>query len=126
MRRFVIVLSVLLAFACGLVVEHVRAASAPRMWADVLVDVATRLPPSARVHASVDHWEPGAETGRHTHAGPTLFVLLEGELTETLGDGQSHTIYAGEAYWHPAQTTHNVRNARTSAARGVAVHLDPR
>jgi quercetin dioxygenase-like cupin family protein len=126
-RRAAIVVCVICAFAAGVLAERGRAASRPRMWADVLVDVATRdLPRSARVHANMDHWEPGAETGRHTHPGPTFFLLLEGELVETQGDGQSITIHAGEAYWRPARATHNVRNAGPSSARGVAVHLDPR
>ncbi len=99
---------------------------APRMWADRILDQATEeIPRRTRVWASLDHWDPGAETGRHTHPGPTVFVLLEGELEETLVDGRTRTLKAGQGYWKPARTEHNVRNRGDQPARALAVHLDP-
>ena len=121
--RVPIAVSLCLAFAAGLAVGQAK----PRMWADQVLDVSTdELPRRARVWVNVDHWEPGAETGRHTHPGPTVFVLLEGELEETLGDGRTRTLKAGQAYWKPARTDHNVRNPGDKPARALAVHLDPR
>jgi len=121
--RFSIVLSLSLAFVAGVAVGQAR----PRMWADQVLDVTTEeLPRRARVWVNLDHWEPGAETGRHTHPGPTVFVLLEGELEETLADGKTRVLKAGQGYWKPARTDHNVRNAGTKPARALAVHLDPR
>lgn len=70
-------------------------------------------------------WEPGAETGRHRHPGPTVFVMLDGEVEEVLGDGRTRGLKAGQAFWKPARTDHNVRNASGRSARAVAVHLDP-
>ncbi len=52
--------------------------------------------------------------------------MLEGELQETLADGATRTLKAGDAYWRPARQTHNVRNVSDRPARGLAVHLDPR
>ena len=99
----------------------------PRMWADLMLDVATEeIPRRTRVWTNLDHWDPGAETGRHTHPGPTVFVLLEGELEETLADGRTRTLKAGQGYWKPARTEHNVRNRSDKPARALAVHLDPR
>src|SRR5262245_19896480 len=99
----------------------------PRMWADRLLEVATEeIPPRTLVWTSLDHWDPGAETGRHTHPGPTVFVLLEGELEETLANGRTRMLKAGQGYWKPAGTEHNVRNRSDKSARALAVHLDPR
>ena len=100
---------------------------APRMWSDRIMDVATEeVPARTRVWTSFDHWDPGAETGHHTHPGPTVFVLLEGELEETLADGRTRTLKAGQGYWKPAGTAHNVRNRGGKPAHALAVHLDPR
>jgi quercetin dioxygenase-like cupin family protein len=119
---FVRVVALAIAFAAGLAVGQPK----PRMWADVLVDVTTEdLPRRARVKANLDHWEPGAETGRHEHPGPTVFVVLEGELEETLADGSRRTLTAGQGLWKRARQPHNVRNAGQKPARALAVHLDP-
>ncbi len=126
MMRALAVVTVLLAFAGGIAVERVRGQATPRMWADLLLDLSTdEIPKRARVHVNLDHWEPGAETGRHRHPGPTVIVVLEGEVEEVLGDGRTRTLKAGQAAWERARTDHNVRNIGGRPARAVAVHLDP-
>ena len=126
MKRVLVVVGVLTAFAAGVAVERVRSEAKPRMWADVLLDVSTdEIPKRVRVHVNLDHWEPGAETGRHRHPGPTVIVVLEGEVEEVLGDGRTRTLKAGQAVWERARTDHNVRNVGGRPARAVAVHLDP-
>lgn len=126
MRRAVVVLYVLLTFVAGMAVEHARGQATPRMRADVLLDLSTdEIPKRARVHANLDHWEPGAQTGRHSHPGPTLFVMLDGELEEVLGAGRTRTLKAGQAYWKRAGTEHDVKNVSARPARALAVHLDP-
>lgn len=125
MKR-VVVICVFFAFAAGIAVERVRGQAEPRMWADVLLDLSTdEIPKRARVHVNLDHWEPGADTGRHTHPGPTVFVMQDGELQEILSDGRTRTLKAGQVYWKPAGTEHNVKNISGRLARAVAVHLDP-
>ena len=114
------------AFAAGLVAGHAGGQTPRRMWADTVVDVTTDdLPRRARVRANVDHWDPGSETGRHTHPGPTVFVMLDGELEELLPDGTRRTLTAGQGFWKPARIDHNVRNVSARPARALAVHLDP-
>jgi quercetin dioxygenase-like cupin family protein len=114
------------AFATGLVVGHASGQPPRRMWADTVVEVTTDdLPRRARVRANVNHWDPGSETGRHTHPGPTVFVMLDGELEEVLPDGTRRTLTAGQGFWKPARIDHNVRNASARPARALAVHLDP-
>jgi quercetin dioxygenase-like cupin family protein len=114
------------AFVAGLVVGQAGAQGKPRMWADVVLDVATdEIPRKTRVHVNVDHWDPGAETGRHTHPGPVVFVMLDGELLETRADGSTSVLRAGQAFWKTPRTDHNVRNTSTQPARALAIHLDP-
>lgn len=126
MRRSQMSGLVLGAFIVGILVGHAGGQAKPRMWADRVLDIVTdELPRKARVVANLDHWEPGAETGRHTHAGPTVFVLLEGELEETLADGRTRTLRAGQGFWNPARTAHSVRNKGGQPARALAIHLDP-
>ncbi len=74
---------------------------------------------------NLDHWEPGGESGRHSHPGPTLIVVWEGELSEWVPGGQATVLKAGNAYWRPAGQEHNVRNLGRKPARAIAVHLDP-
>lgn len=103
------------------------AQSQPRMWSDRILDLAPDdIPRRPRVWTNFDHWDPGAETGRHRHPGPTVFVLLEGELEETFADGRTRTLKAGQGYWKAAGTEHNVRNRGDKPARALSVHLDPR
>lgn len=75
----------------------------------------------------MNHWDPGAEMGRHTPPGSTVsvFVRLEGELEETLADGSTRIIRPGQAFWNRSRWQHDVRNASGQSARGMAVHLDP-
>jgi quercetin dioxygenase-like cupin family protein len=126
MRGLAISGLVLVAFAAGALAGPAGGQSKPRMWADRVLDVVTdELPHRARVVVNVDHWEPGAETGRHAHPGPTIFVLLDGELEERLGAGRSRTLRAGEAFWNRARTEHSVRSVGGRPARALAIHIDP-
>jgi quercetin dioxygenase-like cupin family protein len=126
MRRTTIPGLVLVAFVVGVVVGQAGSQAKPRMWADRLLDVVTdELPPRARVVANLDNWDPGAETARHAHPGPTVFVLLDGELEETLADGRTRILRANQGFWNRARTAHNVRNASGQPARALAIHIDP-
>ncbi len=125
MRSPGLVAVAVVAFAAGVLVGRAGGQARPRMWADRVLDAVTdELPRKAHVVASIDRWEPGAETGRHRHPGPTVMVVLEGELEETRAGG-TRTLHAGQGVWHEARTEHNVRNPGARPARALAVHLDP-
>jgi quercetin dioxygenase-like cupin family protein len=124
--RIPLALAVLVAFAGGTAVGGAVAQLRPRMWTEVVLDlVSEEIPRRTRVHANVNHWDPGGETGRHTHPGPTVFVMLDGELEEVFPDGRTRLLRAGQAFWKPARSEHNVRNVSDRRARALAVHLDP-
>jgi quercetin dioxygenase-like cupin family protein len=126
MRTPKVGLLVIVAFTSGLFVGQAHGQEKARMWADVLLDLVTdTIPKRARVHTNLDHWDPGGESGRHTHPGPTLIVVLEGELSEWVPRGPATLLTAGHAYWRPAGQEHNVQNLSGKPARAMAVHLDP-
>ncbi len=115
----------LVVFGAGLWAGGAVGQSRPKMWTTVLLRAgAEDLPRKVGVQVNDDHWEPGAETGVHRHPGPTIIVVLEGELTEAAGTGTA-LLKAGQAVWRPARHEHNVRNAGGRPARALAVHLDP-
>ena len=129
MTRRPLIIWTLLVFAAG-VGTGLGAAPAgsqgkPRMWANVLLRMATdEIPRTAALQVNDDHWDAGAETGRHRHPGPAIIYILEGELSETAPEGTT-TLKAGEAVWRPARQEHNVRNVSGRPARALAIHLDP-
>lgn len=97
----------------------------PRMWADALLRMTTdQIPSRIALRVNDDHWEPGAETGRHRHPGPTIIYVLEGTLSETTPQGTT-LLKAGQAVWRPARHEHDVRNLSGRPARALAIHLDP-
>ncbi len=102
-----------------------RSQATPRMWADALLRITTdQIPGRVTLQVNHDHWEPGAETGRHRHPGPTVIYVLEGELSETTPDGTT-TLKAGQTVWRAARHEHDVRNVSGRPARALAIHLDP-
>ncbi len=124
--RYGVWLWILLAFIGGMAVERARSQPKPRMWAEVILSVSTdEIPKRTHIKAHLDHWQPGAETGVHSHPGPTLLVMLDGELEEIFGDGRTRTLKPGQAFWNHPRTKHNVRNRSSQPARALAVHLDP-
>ncbi len=111
--------------AVGLLAGHAVPAPAPRMWADVLLTRTTsEIPRTVRLRVHDDHWEPGAEAGWHSHPGPTILYVVEGELSEATRAG-TNALRRGQAVWRPARVEHNVTNPGPGAARALAVHLDP-
>jgi quercetin dioxygenase-like cupin family protein len=126
LKTTLIVTSVLTAFALGIVYERADSQAPPRMWAETRLKLKTdAIPRPTLVEVKHDQWEPGAETSRHSHPGPAVFVMLEGELEEILPAGEIRTLKSGQVYWKPAQREHNVRNVSGRMARAVVVHLDP-
>src|SRR5918996_183500 len=115
MRTSLVASWLVVTFAGGLVVGNAAGPARPRMWADTVLDVVTgELPRSARVRANVNNWDPGSETGRHTDPGPTVFVMLEGELEEILPDGTTRPLTEPTGEYPPSPTP---RPAVTAGAR---------
>ena len=84
----------------------------------------TDVPLPANLEVRDDRWDPGAETGVHDHPGPALLAVIAGELVEDTPAGRN-ILRAGQVFWRPAHSTHNVKNAGSTTARVLAIHFDP-
>ncbi|MEA5387083.1 cupin domain-containing protein [Haloarculaceae archaeon H-GB2-1] len=60
-------------------------------------------------------WEPGGSTGWHSHPGPVVVNLVEGELTITIDEGcSSETYSAGDAFVDTGKHIEVARNPSES------------
>jgi len=73
---------------------------------------------------TVFDFAPGAWTPRHKHGGPTLVVVLEGEVT-LRQDGVDKVFKAGESWTEAAGQVHQAGNTGSVNARVVSNYLVP-
>jgi quercetin dioxygenase-like cupin family protein len=115
------------AFVVGVMVGvAVVAPAAPRVVSKNVLNLVTDELHWARtnVRVNLNIYEPGVETGRHRHPGPTILHVLEGQLEEEQA-GQTRVLKAGDTVWSTGRAPHNLRNRTTDPTRVLAVHLDP-
>jgi quercetin dioxygenase-like cupin family protein len=111
--------------AAGIPLGFALSQAGPQMRVQVVMQQhATDIPLPANVEARDDRWDPGAETGVHSHPGPVVLAIIEGELLEETAAGRN-VLRAGQVFWRPARETHNVKNATDKPARVLAIHFDP-
>ena len=82
------------------------------------------------LYVQSNRWEPGGTTGWHTHPGPSLITVTEGNITAYDGDDPTcapHVYAAGAGFIDPGgDHVHVLRNEDpTVDARTVAVQLIP-
>jgi quercetin dioxygenase-like cupin family protein len=71
-------------------------------------------------------FQPGGQTGWHSHPGPSLITVIEGTLTVYKADCTSTTYSAGESFTDiGCGDIHNVVNETGAEAKDVAVQLVP-
>jgi quercetin dioxygenase-like cupin family protein len=71
-------------------------------------------------------FQPGGQTGWHTHPGPSLVTVTEGTVTAYEHDCTFATYSAGQSFTDIAcGDVHNVRNETSAEAKTVAVQLVP-
>lgn len=70
-------------------------------------------------------FQPGAETGWHTHPGPVVVVVKSGALTETHSNGCVTVHPAGSVFFEMADEVHNAANQTTSVAEVYATFMSP-
>ncbi len=71
-------------------------------------------------------FQPGGQTGWHTHPGPSLITVIEGTLTVYHDDCAFETFTAGESFTDiGCGDIHNVRNEGATEAIDVAVQIVP-
>ena len=74
-------------------------------------------------------WQPGGNTGWHTHPGPSLVIVTQGTVTAYEGDDPDctpHVYTAGQTLLDVAGGhVHMIRNETDAVAKTVAVQLVP-
>ena len=73
--------------------------------------------------------DPGGTTGWHTHAGPSLILVVSGQVTNYTRQDRNcagHTYTAGQAFIDSGgHDEHTLRNNGTTQAETIAVQLIP-
>jgi quercetin dioxygenase-like cupin family protein len=75
------------------------------------------LPEDFTVKTLVLDIAPGAETPLHSHPGPGIVLIIEGELVSFGQDGQEVTYVAGESFQEGPGQVHAVRNDGEATVR---------
>jgi quercetin dioxygenase-like cupin family protein len=68
---------------------------------------------------------PGAGPRLHRHPYTEIFIVLEGQVTFTVGD-QTHEGTSGQTVIIPPNTPHKFRNSGASVLRQVDIHASDR
>lgn len=77
----------------------------------------------AKITAAIITFQPGDETGWHTHGIPLTGIVLEGDLTVDYGDRGQHTFHAGDAIAEAISVPHNGKNTGEGVVRLFAVFI---
>ena len=79
--------------------------------------------PGREAVQAIATFQPGAESGRHTHPGEEFAYILEGSITLESQGKPAVTKKAGEGFIIPAGTVHNAKNASAAAAKVLATYI---
>jgi quercetin dioxygenase-like cupin family protein len=70
-------------------------------------------------------WQPGSDTGWHTHPGPVIFVIQNGSLLEHRSNGCTRIISTGMVIIEPAGVLHDVVNETGETVQAYVTFLTP-
>jgi quercetin dioxygenase-like cupin family protein len=86
----------------------------------------TRIRGDSDVYVTEVTFQPGGQTGWHSHPGPSMITVTEGTLTVYHDDCTFETYSAGESFTDlGCGDIHNVRNETGAEAKDVAVQIVP-
>jgi quercetin dioxygenase-like cupin family protein len=86
----------------------------------------TRVRGDSDVYVTEVTFQPGGQTGWHSHPGPSLITVTEGTLTVYHDDCTFQTYSVGESFTDlGCGDIHNVRNETGAEAKDVAVQIVP-
>jgi quercetin dioxygenase-like cupin family protein len=70
-------------------------------------------------------FQPGGQTGWHTHPGPVVVVIKSGALTEIHSDGCTTVHPAGSVFFEDAGVVHNALNQTGGVTDVFATFMSP-
>jgi quercetin dioxygenase-like cupin family protein len=86
----------------------------------------TRIRGDSDLYVTQHTFQPGGQTGWHSHPGPSLITVVEGTLTVYRDDCTFETYSAGESFTDlGCGDIHDVRNEGATEAKDVAVQIVP-
>jgi quercetin dioxygenase-like cupin family protein len=86
----------------------------------------TRVRGDSDLYVTQHTFQPGGQTGWHSHPGPSLITVIEGTLTVYHDDCTFETYSAGESFTDlGCGDIHDVRNEGATEAKDVAVQIVP-
>jgi quercetin dioxygenase-like cupin family protein len=86
----------------------------------------TRVKGDSDLYVTKHTFDPGGQTGWHSHPGPSLITVIEGTLTVYHDDCTFETFSAGESFTDlGCGDIHDVRNEGATGAIDVAVQIVP-
>ncbi len=86
----------------------------------------TRVRGDSDLYVTKHTFQPGGQTGWHSHPGPSLITVIEGTLTVYHDDCTFETYSAGESFTDlGCGDIHNVVNEGATQAIDVAVQIVP-
>lgn len=89
-------------------------------------DLKTKVKGDSDVYVTLVTFQPGAQTGWHSHPGPSLITVIEGTLTVYKDDCTFTTYSVGESFTDiGCGDVHNVVNETAAEAKDVAVQIVP-
>ena len=86
----------------------------------------TRVKGDSDLYITQNTFEPGGQSGWHTHPGPSLITVTEGTVTVYENDCTSTTYNVGESFTDiGCGDVHNIHNETGAEAKTVAVQIVP-
>ena len=86
----------------------------------------TRVRGDSDLYITQNTFQPGGQSGWHTHPGPSLFTVTEGTVTVYEDDCTSTTYTVGESFTDiGCGDVHNIRNETGAEAKTIAVQIVP-
>jgi mannose-6-phosphate isomerase-like protein (cupin superfamily) len=83
---------------------------------DFRVLLSAGLTPTRALTTGMAYLPPGGWLGRHRHAPPEVYYVIEGEGTMVL-DGVEHPVTAGSSVFVPGDVEHGIHNTGGSLLR---------
>jgi len=86
----------------------------------------TRVRGDSDLYITQNTFQPGGQSGWHTHPGPSLITVTEGRVTVYEDDCTSTTYSVGESFTDiGCGDVHNIRNETGAEAKTIAVQIVP-
>ena len=79
--------------------------------------------PGREAVQAIAEFQPGAESGRHTHPGDEFGYVLEGTITVEIQGKPAMMKKAGEGFIIPAGTVHNGKNTSKAVAKVFGTYI---